>query len=593
MAVYFLISGIVQIIYVIINIILFKKNSFDIYLILFIVFAVGFILYPKYKEKLNKILKAILNGIYIVISIITNFLFIFILLIIFVNLPKVGNYVSKFQINANLEQEEQAYLKYFNILDIDSIGIDFERDKFLDFISNNIISQPLNKYKEENYGPDFDNSIPNYFNLKNIYKAELADISSLLYEGNIVLAQSKYIRLWKIANNLFSGQNTLIHEMVSIVLVNNLINYYNTKSNLLGLKNNNTFSIYINDIINKIDNSFKKSLLLEYSSMRMYLEKLSKDQDIIYSYFSNYEDVSYKKIFLFYVFNVYRSKLYYWPFFDKNKTLKVTDEYYELALNLLDKNYIDCINDSTLDKLYNNHFSSLKLINPTGKIFYYMPNVVSLSLRIKEVKSRLMVLSYLINLENNEKIEDIPFNDLMENDFIFDYENMFLRIIGEKFDFLYLNIDSIFVLEDFEGSNDFKKWKENYVLHFYPIALDYLIKGTDKGELDAVNMLGVCLMDSFANYNIEQDKDKAIELFTFAAQRGFPEAQYNLANCYLEGKGFEKDVEKAGLLYLMAANQGHKQSQLILIELYQNPYFDQNRFESEFWNKIFKINEIE
>ena len=52
----------------------------------------------------------------------------------------------------------------------------------------------------------------------------------------------------------------------------------------------------------------------------------------------------------------------------------------------------------------------------------------------------------------------------------------------------------------------------------------------------------------------------AIEPLTEAAEADYPEAQYCLAKCYLEGLGVEKDVEKAFGLFQKAAEAGHAES---------------------------------
>lgn len=43
----------------------------------------------------------------------------------------------------------------------------------------------------------------------------------------------------------------------------------------------------------------------------------------------------------------------------------------------------------------------------------------------------------------------------------------------------------------------------------------------------------------------EQDIDKAVACFSDAAQRGVPEAQYELGVCYRRGEGVEQDIKVA------------------------------------------------
>ena len=51
-------------------------------------------------------------------------------------------------------------------------------------------------------------------------------------------------------------------------------------------------------------------------------------------------------------------------------------------------------------------------------------------------------------------------------------------------------------------------------------------------------------------------KEKAIELWKIAAEKGYAPAQYNLANCYQDGVIVKKNYKKAVELYQLAVDQG-------------------------------------
>lgn len=53
---------------------------------------------------------------------------------------------------------------------------------------------------------------------------------------------------------------------------------------------------------------------------------------------------------------------------------------------------------------------------------------------------------------------------------------------------------------------------------------------------------------------MEQDWEKAVELYRQAAEMDDPEGQYLLARCYAEGHGVEQDMAEAVRLYKKAAN---------------------------------------
>ena len=56
---------------------------------------------------------------------------------------------------------------------------------------------------------------------------------------------------------------------------------------------------------------------------------------------------------------------------------------------------------------------------------------------------------------------------------------------------------------------------------------------------------------------MEKNLEKAVELYTAAANQGYARAQHNLAICFENGEGVEKNFAKAVEWYTAAANQDH------------------------------------
>lgn len=92
---------------------------------------------------------------------------------------------------------------------------------------------------------------------------------------------------------------------------------------------------------------------------------------------------------------------------------------------------------------------------------------------------------------------------------------------------------------------------------------------------DALRGLGNC---SAAGHGVEQDWDKAVELYRQAAKADDPESQYLLARCYAEGHGVEQDMAEAVRLYKKAATNinenkryfGHPRAMRCLGDCYAN-----------------------
>ena len=88
--------------------------------------------------------------------------------------------------------------------------------------------------------------------------------------------------------------------------------------------------------------------------------------------------------------------------------------------------------------------------------------------------------------------------------------------------------------------------------------------------------------------NIEIDKLRVM------AEQGDPFAQYNLGNCYLDGEGVEKDMEKALSLFKKSAEQGNGEAQNLLKSLIShNTYIEEEIYFEEYGNlKYYLSNDI-
>ena len=58
--------------------------------------------------------------------------------------------------------------------------------------------------------------------------------------------------------------------------------------------------------------------------------------------------------------------------------------------------------------------------------------------------------------------------------------------------------------------------------------------------------------------------------YRYAARQGVPRAQYNLANCYLNGTGVRQNVRMAVKYYHRAARQGMSEAKDVLEYLSDN-----------------------
>lgn len=96
--------------------------------------------------------------------------------------------------------------------------------------------------------------------------------------------------------------------------------------------------------------------------------------------------------------------------------------------------------------------------------------------------------------------------------------------------------------------------------------LYWLRLAADNGYNDAMNRLG-CYYGS--GEVVEQDRNRAFELFLKAAQKGNKVAQFNTGLYYQNGFGTEKNTEQMLYWYIKAAENGHKRASFRLGDYYE------------------------
>jgi len=80
---------------------------------------------------------------------------------------------------------------------------------------------------------------------------------------------------------------------------------------------------------------------------------------------------------------------------------------------------------------------------------------------------------------------------------------------------------------------------------------------------------GASYVDLAQTYSCEGNDVKAFECYMKAAEMGYTDAYYNVANAYLNGDGVEKDFDKAFEWFQKAADSGDTYAKLKLAECYK------------------------
>lgn len=93
-------------------------------------------------------------------------------------------------------------------------------------------------------------------------------------------------------------------------------------------------------------------------------------------------------------------------------------------------------------------------------------------------------------------------------------------------------------------------------------AIELYTLSANAGNLKSQYFLGV--FHAQGQYSLKKDIEKAIEMFTLSAHGGCPDAQFELGERYANGENVEQNMEKAIEYYRMAAELGCVDSQEII-----------------------------
>lgn len=112
----------------------------------------------------------------------------------------------------------------------------------------------------------------------------------------------------------------------------------------------------------------------------------------------------------------------------------------------------------------------------------------------------------------------------------------------------------------FAGYSKYKQWGL-VIKRDDGVAVDYFQKAAAAHNPDAMDNLGNCYKNGTG---VDKDVEKAVEWYSKSAERGWPSGQYHLATCLRKGMGVNKDEKAAVRWYIKAGASGHGRSLNIL-----------------------------
>ena len=152
-----------------------------------------------------------------------------------------------------------------------------DRDAVLEFLADNVASTPEDELSLR--------SEPSrYIGLQSMQELELAEVRKLIASGDGPVAKEKYLRLWRVADNLVSGKDGLLKSLISMGLAEKLVEFYLDEDNRTVLSSDRELSAIPADIGGKLDDAMASSFTLEYLGQRWILFALAENPCLLGDY---------------------------------------------------------------------------------------------------------------------------------------------------------------------------------------------------------------------------------------------------------------------------------------------------------------------
>ncbi|MFC1573758.1 hypothetical protein ACFL30_01080 [Candidatus Latescibacterota bacterium] len=443
----YFITGISLCVLLLLNLILYGTYGIDILFLIGIVCAFLYLFYHKYIYHIHDIFRRLVNLILIVFSLPVYAALIVLLIYCAANFPPGSSFDKKVTIGKIPQEEKDAFYRSLELhetfkAELDDhdgkIGISLNnafmnnpydtltvnraldktkaiRNTLLNFYSQNILSIP-----EENY--TIDGEIPKYGSLINAVKSDILELSSLYGKEDYTAAYKKYIRLWKIVDNLSLGSQGAAGIMINNVIVNSI---FPGKLSIeqhcrISYENREELLEILTNIVKQTDANFVISLSVQayvFNNILTDLKEKPQNPD-------NFEGLSQL---------IFDKRSFRWPFYDLNKTLQMNDDYNAEYIKFVSQPLYKIKDDfSGINSKIEIPEPSL-IVNPVGSkmITYTLPKFTNLIIKKEILKSRLTALHYIIKSYNRKELEAPPIDNLTGKPFIVIADDDSLEIKSE------------------------------------------------------------------------------------------------------------------------------------------------------------------
>jgi len=376
----------------ILDIILFKQ-AFDAFSCLVLLLSAAYFMYVFGIQQLDSPVFRGLGFLLVPLSILTNLIFLLLVVLIVANYPPEKPFKSRFDLQQPSVKEIKAQQELLSLLkEADSAcftlpkDMDWQKNKFdfsypgfdqlledgcqserqtlIDFIANRVTAIPYTEMGGELVIP-MDYHIPNYAVLFKLFQIESTYIAGMLADGQNKMAGQRYLKLWQGVSQRLSSKEGLVNTMVTIRLISYLTELYSEKEFDLAPKTASTLVDLMADIPNLLDNSVADSFTREYALSKGYILQLSgagasDSETTLLGYFGDQGG------FL----TNFEARFSKWPFIDPVVQLKFVED---LQWDFIEiqrlpftegKKRLEVLNQGIQDMAQNPY----SLVNPVGRI---------------------------------------------------------------------------------------------------------------------------------------------------------------------------------------------------------------------------------
>ncbi|MDQ2086595.1 DUF4149 domain-containing protein [Herbivorax sp. ANBcel31] len=376
-------------------------RSFSVYLGISLVFSGILLALFIFYKKISFINKLPAQITLIVLSAVVYLVMTFGIVIFAINYPPKEDYVEKMELITITKEHHRNGEELFELLtefnevfhslnvevsedELDEYAIGFledtddERNSISNFLKSNdiaISTRPRIELEDSSFSQQeneaFVDAVINFIEL------ELVEVKILQNEGQGRDAANKYIDLWKTVDAILSIKNTNYnYSLLYSYIIQQMGSYYYNNQAELNEYNFARISNITENIIEKLDNTYKNMVVADY-----YILKANKAEV---------------------------SETLNWPFFDKNRTLKKYHSFFYSMIEKIDRPY-----DETIT--YEEPIEDVGVFtrNPMGEIQYAEEIQMFEAVLFDEIisnytnrKTELGVYMYAINYKRNP--ENIP-----------------------------------------------------------------------------------------------------------------------------------------------------------------------------------------